>query len=360
MSRKRAILVTGGAGFIGCNLVRRLLLEPAESVGCVLNLDALTYAGSRENLTGIGDARHTFVPGNIRDTVLVSRLLREHKIDAVMHLAAESHVDRSIDGAVPFAETNVLGTVLLLEAALSYWKELAGRDKESFRFVQVSTDEVFGSLQPDEPAFHESTPYRPCNPYAATKAAGDHLARCYGHTHGLPVVVSNCSNNYGPHQYPEKLIPLMIWHALEGMALPVYGDGQQIRDWLFVEDHCAGLLRVLESGRPGESYHFGAALQVTNLELVERLCDLLDGLQPRADGKSYRSQISFVPDRPGHDVRYAMDARKAQSELGWHPRTSFEAGLRRTVEWYLQNREWCRAVSGAGSTNRQGLGQRRS
>jgi len=356
MQKARSILVTGGAGFIGCNLVRRLLGRSAECLAEVVNLDSLTYAGSEANLRGLEDNRHYFVRGSVCDAALVAEMLRRHRIDAVLHLAAESHVDRSIDGPAPFVQTNILGTHTLLDVALAYWKGLSASARDRFRFVQVSTDEVFGSLEPDGEAFHESTPYAPRNPYAATKAAGDHLARSYGHTYGLPVIVTNSSNNYGPRQHPEKLIPLILLNALDGLELPLYGDGLQVRDWLFVEDHCVGLERVLEVGLSGESYHFGGDCQITNLELVETLCVLLDELRPRTDGRSHAEQIRFVADRPGHDNRYAMDIRKAQRELGWIPQVALAEGLRETVQWYLSNRHWCEAAGvSAGTRRRQGL-----
>ncbi len=339
----QALLVTGGAGFIGSNFV----LEWVEQRrGPVVNLDALTYAGHAGNLAAIKDnPSYKFVHGDIRDGALVARLLREHRVGAVVHFAAESHVDRSIAGPEVFLDTNVRGTFVLLEAVREY---LAAQPEvgEKFRFVHVSTDEVYGSLGADEAAFTEETAYRPNSPYAASKAASDHLARAYFHTYGVPVVISNCSNNYGPRQFPEKLIPLMILQALKGERLPVYGDGQNVRDWLYVGDHCAALRMMLERGRVGETYNVGAGGggERTNLELVEALCGLLDELRPDGKGKHSRL-IEFVEDRPGHDRRYAMDAGKLERELGWAPAEKLESGLRRTVEWYLDNAEWVGSVT---------------
>jgi len=330
------LLVTGGAGFIGSNLVLRTIAETGEPL---VNLDKLTYAGNRENLDPLrGDARHIFVQGDICDRALVRRLLAEHKPRALVHLAAESHVDRSIEGPAEFVQTNVVGTFALLEEARAYWSGLAAPERAAFRFLHVSTDEVYGSLGPGDPAFSEATPYAPNSPYSASKAASDHLARAYWHTYGLPVVTTNCSNNYGPHQYPEKLIPLMIHHALAGKALPVYGDGQNVRDWLYVLDHCAALAAVLERGRPGEVYNIGGGAEMKNLDLVKLVCALLDDARPRTGG-SYAQLISFVQDRPGHDRRYAIDSGKIQRELGWRPQESFASGLKKTVRWYLERRE---------------------
>jgi len=330
------LLVTGGAGFIGSNFVLSTIAEDGEPV---VNLDKLTYAGNLVNLDSLrGDARHIFVQGDICDRALVRGLLERHRPRAVVHLAAESHVDRSIEGPAPFVQTNVVGTFALLEEARTYWSGLAGPERGAFRFLHVSTDEVYGSLGPDDPAFSETTPYAPNSPYSASKAASDHLARAYHHTYGLPVLITNCSNNYGPRQFPEKLIPLMIQHALAGKPLPVYGDGQNVRDWLFVLDHCAALRSVLAKGRPGEVYNIGGGAERKNIELVRTLCALLDDARPRTGG-SYASLIAFVKDRPGHDRRYAIDARKIQRELGWRPAESFESGLRKTVHWYLEQRE---------------------
>ena len=330
------LLVTGGAGFIGSNFVLSTIAEEGEPV---VNVDKLTYAGSLANLDALrGDARHVFVQGDICDRTLVRELLERHRPRGVVHLAAESHVDRSIEGPAPFVQTNVVGTFALLEEARAYWSGLAEPQRGAFRFLHVSTDEVYGSLGPDDPAFSETTPYAPNSPYSASKAGSDHLARAYHHTYGLPVLITNCSNNYGPRQFPEKLIPLMIQHALAGKPLPVYGDGQNVRDWLFVLDHCAALRTVLAKGRPGEVYNIGGSAEMKNIDLVRMLCALLDDARPRTGG-SYASQISFVTDRPGHDRRYAIDARKIQRELGWRPAESFESGLRKTVRWYLEQRE---------------------
>jgi len=330
------LLVTGGAGFIGSNFVLSTLAKSGEPV---VNLDKLTYAGSLANLEALrGDARHVFVQGDICDRALVRELLARHRPRAVVHLAAESHVDRSIEGPSPFVQTNVVGTFTLLEETRGYWSGLAAADRAAFRFLHISTDEVYGSLGPDDPAFSETTPYSPNSPYSASKAASDHLVRAYHHTYGLPALITNCSNNYGPHQFPEKLIPLMIHSALAGKPLPVYGDGQNVRDWLFVLDHCEALRTVLERGRPGEVYNIGGCAEMKNLDLVRLLCALLDELRPRTGG-SYEGLISFVKDRPGHDRRYAIDARKIQGELGWRPAESFESGLRKTVRWYLEQRQ---------------------
>jgi len=330
------LLVTGGAGFIGSNFVLSTLAKSGESI---VNVDKLTYAGSLANLEALrGDARHVFVQGDICDRSLVREMLTRHRPRAVVHLAAESHVDRSIEGPAPFVQTNVVGTFSLLEEARAYWSGLAATERAAFRFLHVSTDEVYGSLGPQDPAFSETTPYAPNSPYSASKASSDHLVRAYHHTYGLPALITNCSNNYGPHQFPEKLIPLMIHSALAGKPLPVYGDGQNVRDWLFVLDHCEALRTVLERGRPGEVYNIGGSAEMKNLDLVRLLCALLDDLQPRTGG-SYADLISFVKDRPGHDRRYAIDSRKIQGELGWRPAESFESGLRKTVRWYLEQRQ---------------------
>ncbi len=340
------ILVTGGAGFIGSNFVLQWLAQGGTGL---VNLDKLTYAGNRENLRALdNDPRHVFVQGDIGDQPLVDKLLAEHRPTAIVNFAAESHVDRSIHSPGTFIETNVVGTFRLLEAARGYWSSLEGEAKEAFRFLHVSTDEVYGSLQPGDPAFSETHRYEPNSPYSASKAASDHLVRAYHHTYGLPVLTTNCSNNYGPYHFPEKLIPLMIVNALAGKPLPVYGDGQQIRDWLYVEDHCSAIRRVLEAGRVGETYNVGGWNEKPNIEIVQTVCRLLDELRPRADGKSYAEQITYVKDRPGHDRRYAIDARKIERELGWKPAETFDTGIRKTVQWYLANGEWVQRVqSGA-------------
>ncbi|MDC0685674.1 MULTISPECIES: dTDP-glucose 4,6-dehydratase [Sorangium] len=334
------ILVTGGAGFIGSNFIRYVL---AERPGVqVVTLDALTYAGRRESLTGLPEQRHAFVHGDIRDRELVERLLSERRIDTIVHFAAESHVDRSIAGPEAFIETNVVGTLRLLEAARTAW--LGRGAAEGKRFHHISTDEVFGSLGPTDAAFHEGTPYSPNSPYAASKAASDHLVNAYVHTYGLPATITNCSNNYGPRQFPEKLIPLMILNALTGKPLPVYGDGAQVRDWLYVIDGCEAILRVLERGRAGQSYNIGGGNQPTNLEIVHQICAYLDTRFPESPYRPYSRLLRFVPDRPGHDRRYAVDFRKIERELGWQPRFSLEEGLRETIEWYLANPEWLSAI----------------
>jgi len=330
------LLVTGGAGFIGSNFVLSTVAQAGEPV---VNLDKLTYAGSLRNLDALrGDARHTFVQGDICDRELLRKLLEQHRPRAIVHLAAESHVDRSIQGPAEFVQTNVVGTFALLEESRAYWQDLAAPERTAFRFLHISTDEVYGSLGPEAPAFTEETPYAPNSPYSASKAASDHLVQAYHHTYGLPTLITNCSNNYGPHQFPEKLIPLMIHHALAGKPLPVYGDGLNVRDWLYVEDHCAALREVLARGRPGEVYNVGGGAEMKNIDLVRTLCALLDDASPRTGG-SYASLITFVQDRPGHDRRYAIDAGKIRRELGWQPQESFESGLRKTVRWYLANLE---------------------
>jgi dTDP-glucose 4,6-dehydratase len=332
------ILVTGGAGFIGGNFVLDWLAQSDEPV---VNLDKLTYAGNLENLASLqGDARHVFVQGDIGDGALVARLLDEHRPRAVINFAAESHVDRSIHGAEDFIQTNIVGTFRLLEAVRAHWSALPADEKAAFRFLHVSTDEVYGSLAPDAPAFTESHGFEPNSPYSASKAASDHLVRAWHHTHGLPVLTTNCSNNYGPLHFPEKLIPLMIVNALAGKPLPVYGDGMQVRDWLYVKDHCSAIRRVLDGGRLGETYNVGGWNEKPNLEIVRTVCALLDELRPRSDGQPYASQISYVKDRPGHDRRYAIDARKIERELGWKPAETFESGIRKTVQWYLDHPEW--------------------
>ncbi|WLG32707.1 dTDP-glucose 4,6-dehydratase [Pseudomonas simiae] len=332
------ILVTGGAGFIGANFVLDWLAQADEPV---INLDKLTYAGNLENLSLLeGDKRHVFVQGDIADTELLQRLLAEHAPRAILNFAAESHVDRSIHGPEDFIETNVVGTFRLLEAVRAYWKSLATDAQLAFRFLHVSTDEVYGSLAKGNPAFTETHQYEPNSPYSASKAASDHLVRAYHHTYGLPVLTTNCSNNYGPYHFPEKLIPLMIVNALAGTALPIYGDGQQVRDWLYVKDHCSAIRLVLEAGTVGEVYNVGGWNEKTNLDIVHTVCGLLDELCPRPDDKPYSDQIAYVTDRLGHDRRYAIDARKLESELGWKPVETFETGIRKTVEWYLSNQDW--------------------
>jgi len=332
------ILVTGSAGFIGSNFVLDWLAQHDEAV---IGLDKLTYAGNLENLASLrDDPRHIFVRGDIGDTDLVARLLAQHRPRAVVNFAAESHVDRSIHGPEDFIQTNIVGTFHLLEAVRAYWSGLSGEEKAGFRLLHVSTDEVYGSLAKGDPAFSETHRYEPNSPYSASKAASDHLVRAYHHTYGLPVLTTNCSNNYGPYHFPEKLIPLMIVNALAGKPLPVYGDGQQIRDWLYVRDHCSAIRRVLEAGKTGEVYNIGGWNEKANLDIVHTVCALLDELRPRPDGKSYREQITFVTDRPGHDRRYAIDARKIERELGWKPAETFESGIRKTVQWYLDNQAW--------------------
>ncbi|WGV19200.1 dTDP-glucose 4,6-dehydratase [Pseudomonas putida] len=336
------ILVTGGAGFIGANFVLDWLAGNDEPV---VNLDKLTYAGNLQTLSSLqDDKRHIFVHGDIGDSELVARLLEQHQPRAIVNFAAESHVDRSIHGPEDFIETNIVGTFRLLEAVRAYWGGLDAQARQAFRFLHVSTDEVYGSLAADEPAFTETHQYQPNSPYSASKAASDHLVRSYHHTYGLPVLTTNCSNNYGPYHFPEKLIPLMIVNALAGKPLPVYGDGQQIRDWLYVKDHCSAIRRVLEAGKTGEVYNVGGWNEKPNLEIVNRVCALLDELRPRADGKPYAEQITYVTDRPGHDRRYAIDARKLERELGWKPAETFETGIRKTVAWYLDNQEWVQNV----------------
>ncbi|MGZ8256312.1 MAG: dTDP-glucose 4,6-dehydratase [Gallionella sp.] len=336
------ILVTGGAGFIGGNFVLDWCAQHDETV---LNLDNLTYAGNLETLVSLqNNPRHIFVKGDIGDAKLVAELLAKYQPRAVINFAAESHVDRSIHGPEDFIQTNIVGTFHLLEAVRGYWNGLGVEAKTAFRFLHVSTDEVYGSLAKDEAAFTETHRYEPNSPYSASKAASDHLVRAYHHTYGLPVLTTNCSNNYGPYHFPEKLIPLMIVNALAGKNLPVYGDGQQIRDWLYVKDHCSAIRRVLEKGRLGEVYNVGGWNEKANLEIVHTVCALLDELRPKADGASYSTQISFVTDRPGHDRRYAIDARKLERELGWKPAETFETGIRKTVQWYLDNQPWANNV----------------
>jgi dTDP-glucose 4,6-dehydratase len=339
------VLVTGGAGFIGSNFVRYLL--KVEAHVHIVNLDNLTYAGSLENLKGLPDeSRYAFVKGDICDFELVGKLLREHEIDTIVHFAAESHVDRSILGPGPFVQTNVTGTFTLLEAARQFWgaalSQSKGQERSRKRFHHVSTDEVFGSLGPGDPAFTESTPYEPRSPYSASKAASDHLVRAYFHTYELPVTITNCSNNYGPYQFPEKLIPLIILNALQGKPLPIYGDGKQIRDWLYVEDHCEAIRLVIEKGKPGETYNVGGGNQPYNIDLVKEICAILDEFKPATS--SYSSLITHVPDRPGHDRRYAMDIAKIRNDLGWLPKHEIDSGLRETVNWYLDNMDWVKTI----------------
>jgi dTDP-glucose 4,6-dehydratase len=346
------LLVTGGAGFIGGNFVLSAVAAGAR----VINLDALTYAGNLDTLASLkGNPNHVFVHGDIGDRALVRRLLAEHRPSAIVNFAAESHVDRSIDGPVAFVQTNVVGTLCLLESARDHWQTLPGAERDGFRFLHVSTDEVFGSLG-DNGCFSETTPYAPNSPYAASKAASDHLVRAFHHTFGLPVLTTHCSNNYGPFQFPEKLIPLMVLKALAGEPLPVYGDGGHVRDWLHVADHCAAVVRVLESGRVGGTYNIGGNSERRNFDVVRDICRRVDQLAPRPDGKSRETQIVFVEDRPGHDRRYAIDAGKIRSELGWSPTVRFEQGLARTVDWYLANAEWVRRVQ-SGSYRGERLGR---
>jgi dTDP-glucose 4,6-dehydratase len=337
------ILVTGGAGFIGSSFVLDWLAERAEPV---VTLDALTYAGNLQNLEALrDDTRHRFVRGDVRDRELVEKLLAEHRVRALVHFAAESHVDRSIRGPEDFIDTNILGTFRILEAVRAHWAQLPPAEREAFRFLHVSTDEVYGTLAPHDPPFTETSRYQPNSPYAASKAAADHLVRGHHRTYGLPVLTTNCSNNYGPRQFPEKLIPLCIHRALSGAPLPIYGDGRQIRDWLYVGDHCAAIRRVLDAGRVGEVYNIGGGSELPNIEVVETLCTILDEERPRPDGAGYRRQIEYVPDRPGHDRRYAIDHGKIAAELGWQPTESFQTGIRRTVRWYLDNHDWVENVT---------------
>jgi dTDP-glucose 4,6-dehydratase len=340
------ILVTGAAGFIGSNFVLDWLKTSSETV---INLDKLTYAGNRHNLATIqDDPRHTLVQGDIGDQTLVPQLLAAHRPRAILNFAAESHVDRSIHGPGEFIQTNIVGTFHLLEAARDYWMQLEDAEKANFRFLHVSTDEVYGTLTASDAPFTEQNRYEPNSPYSASKAASDHLVRAWHHTYGLPVLTTNCSNNYGPYHFPEKLIPLTITNALAGKPLPIYGDGMQVRDWLYVGDHCSGIRRVLEAGTIGETYNIGGWNEQTNISIVQKICALLDERRPRADGTSYATQITHVKDRPGHDRRYAIDARKIEQQLGWRPAETFETGIRKTVDWYLENAEWVTQVqSGA-------------
>jgi dTDP-glucose 4,6-dehydratase len=346
------ILLTGGLGFIGSNFIR-ILLKSMEFVR-VINFDKQTYAGNSENLLDLKDDKsYIFVHADICDGDAVLQAMEKYEVDAVVNFAAESHVDRSIDGPEPFVQTNVVGTLRLLEATKSYLAEVAGYKRDSFRFLHVSTDEVYGSLKPEDPAFCETTPYAPNSPYSASKASADHLVRAYYHTFGLPVLTTNCSNNYGPYQFPEKLIPLIILNACEGKSLPIYGDGSNIRDWLHVEDHCSGILSVLQKGRVGETYCIGGASEKTNLEVIDTLCDILDRHQP--SGAPHNQLKNFVTDRPGHDHRYAIDFSKIKNELGWEPSYSFEEGMVQTVQWYLNHQEWCENVT-SGKYKRERLG----
>jgi len=347
------ILVTGGAGFIGANYVLQKRLAQDD---LVLNLDKLTYAGNLATLSALqSDAQHIFVQGDIGDRNLIKQLLDQYHPHAILNFAAETHVDRSIDGPDTFIQTNIVGTFNLLEATRSYWQQLDGLDKEQFRFLHVSTDEVFGTLSQDDPPFSETTAYAPNSPYSASKASSDHLVRSYFHTYNLPTLITNCSNNYGPYQFPEKLIPLMILNALEGKPLPVYGDGQNIRDWLFVEDHCRAIDQVLTQGQPGETYNVGGDAEQTNLGLVRQICIILDKLRPESAYVPHHNLITFVQDRPGHDRRYAIDFRKINQQLGWTPQVTLELGLEKTVQWYLANRAWCQEVT-VNQYERQRLG----
>ncbi len=365
-----SIFVTGGSGFIGSNFVRLLLsnnecLLKDSGYDRLINLDALTYAGNPANLADFESLdAYRFVHANILDQERVESLLEEHCVSTIVHFAAESHVDRSIDGPEPFVETNVTGTLRLLQAAKKRWESLEESAREEFRFLHVSTDEVFGTLAADDPAFCETTPYAPNSPYSASKASSDFLVRSYYHTYGFPVITTNCSNNYGQYQFPEKLIPLVMLNALEGKALPIYGDGKQIRDWLYVEDHCAGILAALEKGRLGETYCIGGRSEMENLQIVQRICSILDELRPPAEnpkmeGKGhskYEDLIAYVKDRPGHDRRYAINCDRIQKECGWSPKETFESGIRRTVEWYLENQDWCQSIT-SGTYAHERLGQ---
>lgn len=343
------IVVTGGAGFIGSNFVLDWIALSNEAV---INVDKLTYAGNLENLQSLkGHNSHIFIRSDIGDAATIGELLKAHKPRAVVNFAAESHVDRSIHGPADFIETNVVGTFRLLEAVRSYWNDLSDADKQAFRFLHVSTDEVYGTLSPSDHPFRETNRYEPNSPYSASKAASDHLVRAYHHTYGLPVLTTNCSNNYGPYHFPEKLIPLCIHNALAGKPLPIYGDGQQIRDWLYVKDHCSAIRRVLEAGQSGETYNIGGWNEKANLEVVKTLCAILDELSPRKDGISYAKQITFVKDRPGHDRRYAIDATKIERELGWKPTETFETGIRKTVQWYLDHQDWVGNVTSGAYQN---------
>jgi len=350
------ILVTGGAGFIGSNFIRQRFIEKDSQLETLINLDALTYAGNIDNLRDIaGDTRYVFVHGEIGDSILVSKILAQYQINAVVNFAAESHVDRSIDSPEPFFNTNVIGTLRLLNNVKQYWLKLPDPKKSDFRFLHVSTDEVYGSLAATDAPWNEECPYEPNSPYAASKAASDHLVRSFHHTYHLPTITTNCSNNYGPYHFPEKLIPLMILNALEGKPLPIYGDGQQIRDWLYVEDHATAIWLALTKGRVGETYNVGGLNERPNLEIVNRICSILDRRSPRADGKSYAAQITYVADRPGHDRRYAIDSTKIRRELGWCPQEDFETGIEKTVDWYLTHRSWSTDIT-AKKYSRERLG----
>jgi dTDP-glucose 4,6-dehydratase len=349
----RKIVVTGGAGFIGSNFIRTVLAQAEDTQ--IVNLDKLTYAGNLESLQDLANnKRYTFMQGDICEQIVVGNLFDGFQPDTVVHFAAESHVDRSIDGPAAFIETNINGTFRLLEASLAHWRRQSDGQKERFRFLHVSTDEVYGSLG-STGYFTEETPYAPNSPYSASKASSDHLVRSYYHTYGLPTIITNCSNNYGPYQFPEKLIPLMILNALEGKPLPIYGTGENIRDWLYVEDHCRAILAVLAEGKSGEKYNIGGHNEKTNISIVHTLCDILDRVKPKANGKSYREQITFVKDRPGHDLRYAIDAGKMQRELNWTPVETFETGIEKTVKWYLDHQNWYKRVTD-GSYRRERLG----
>ncbi len=351
---KSTILVTGGAGFIGANFI----YSQCQTTDCqIINLDKLTYAGNLATLGGLAsNLHHVFVQGDIGDRELVDGLLARYKPQSIINFAAETHVDRSIDSPASFIETNVTGTFNLLESARQYWRKLAEIDRQNFRFLHISTDEVFGSLSSTDPAFSETTPYSPNSPYSASKASSDHLVRAYFHTYGLPTLITNCSNNYGPYQFPEKLIPLMILNGMAGKSLPIYGDGQNIRDWLFVEDHCSAIALVVERGTPGETYNVGGAAERNNLWLVNKLCEILDELLPNSPHCPHANLISYVTDRPGHDRRYAIDFTKLQRELGWNPQENIESGLRRTVQWYIDHQDWCQTVTAADNYQQQRLG----
>lgn len=340
------ILVTGGAGFIGTNFVLNWCAHHTEKV---INLDNLTYAGNLQNLDSLKEnPQHIFIKGDIADTQLVKKILSEYRPQAVINFAAESHVDRSILGPEVFVQTNIVGTFRLLDISRHYWQELSADQKNSFRFLHVSTDEVYGSLSHEQSPFTEENPYQPNSPYAASKASSDHLVRAYYHTYGLPVLTSHCSNNYGPYQFPEKLIPLIIYNALSNKKIPVYGDGQQVRDWLYVGDHCDAVLQILSAGQPGQTYNIGGWNEKKNLDVVHYICDFLDKQKPRIDSLSYAQQIQFVKDRPGHDQRYAIDARKIKAELNWQPKESFESGIKKTISWYLKNSNWVENITNGG------------
>ena len=349
MAKLNSLLVTGGAGFIGANFIHTCLASGGTRV---VNLDSLTYAGNPENLASLRDNdRYTFIKGEIGDGKAVKQLLDDHRPDAIVNFAAESHVDRSISAPDDFIQTNVVGTFHLLQCARSYWEDLPSEKRSGFRFLHVSTDEVYGSLGRHDPAFSETTPYAPNSPYSASKASSDHLVRAYHHTYGLPTLTTNCSNNYGPYQFPEKLIPLVIHNALNGKAIPVYGDGSNVRDWLYVKDHCLAIMEVLSKGRPGEVYNIGGNNEKTNLEVVRTICTILDALAPRADREPYEKLIAFVTDRPGHDRRYAIDASKIEREIGWRPAETFDTGIRKTVQWYLDNARWVENVTSGAYHN---------